>query len=64
MGAGLGVALVSGRAAERESAAAEVAVVRLRGPPVRRQFAAIWRRGRFLTRAARAFLDALGHREW
>ncbi len=64
VGAGLGVALVSGRAAERESAAAEVTVLRLRGPPVRRQFAAIWRRGRFLTGAARAFLEALGRREW
>ncbi len=64
VGAGLGVALVSGRAAERESAAGEVAVVRLRGTPVRRQFAAIWRRGRFLTRAARAFLEALSSHEW
>jgi DNA-binding transcriptional LysR family regulator len=64
VGAGLGVALVSGRAAERESAAAEVKVVRLQGSPVRRQFAAIWRKGRFLTRAARAFLEALGRREW
>jgi DNA-binding transcriptional LysR family regulator len=65
VGAGLGVALVSARAAERESAAGEVAVVRLRGAAqVHRHFAAVWRRGRFLTRAGRAFIEFLGRRQW
>ncbi len=64
VGAGLGVSLVSRRAAERESAAAEVTMVRMRGPPVQRQFAVIWRQGRFLTRAARSFIEAVRRREW
>lgn len=65
VGAGLGVALVSARAASSEARAGAVSLVRTRGSPsVRRQFAAIWRRGRSLTRAARAFLDLLEHRDW
>lgn len=65
VGAGLGVALVSARAAEREAAAGEVAVVRLRGAArFQRSFAAVWRQGRFLTRAARAFIELLGRRDW
>lgn len=64
VGAGLGVALESARAAEREAAAGEVAVARLRGSAgIHRHFAAVWRKGRFLTRAARAFIEFLGRRE-
>jgi DNA-binding transcriptional LysR family regulator len=65
VGAGLGVALVSSRAAEHESAAGEVSVVRVRGSAkVHRHFSAVWRRGRFLTRAASAFIEFLGRRRW
>jgi DNA-binding transcriptional LysR family regulator len=65
VGAGLGVALVSARAAERESAAGAVVVVRVRGSAeVHRHFATVWRRGRFLTRAATAFIELLSRREW
>jgi len=62
--AGLGVALVSARAAGREAAAGAVSVLRMRGSPrVHRHFAAIRRRGRYLTGAARAFLELLARRE-
>jgi DNA-binding transcriptional LysR family regulator len=65
VGAGLGVALVSARAAERESAAGEIVGVTVRGSvEVHRHFAAVWRRGRFLTRAATAFIESLSRREW
>jgi DNA-binding transcriptional LysR family regulator len=63
--AGLGVALVSARAATHEAAAGGVSVVRLRASPgVHRHFTAIWRKGRFMTRAARAFLELLDRHEW
>jgi DNA-binding transcriptional LysR family regulator len=63
--AGLGAALVSALAARRESAAGEISVIRLRGSSsVQRQFSAIWRRGRSLTRAARALLELLETTPW
>ncbi len=57
--AGLGVAVVSRRAADREIAIGHVASIRLSGGSWRRDFSAIWRREKYLSKAARAFIQML-----